>query len=76
MTGPKGVPRHQLDLRNNDASSSHSNPQAEIERLNAELARATRDRALDVICIGKLKGQLKQSEVVHQYYEQMIDNMF
>jgi hypothetical protein len=56
MTGPKGVPRHQLAIRNDDVSSSCSNPQVEIERLNAELARATRDRALDAIRIGKLKG--------------------
>jgi hypothetical protein len=76
VTGPKGVPHHQLALRNNDASSSHSNPQAEIEKVNAELARATRDRALDAIRIGKLKGQLKQSEAAHQNYEQLIDNMF
>jgi hypothetical protein len=47
-----------------------------IERVNAELARATRDRALDAICIGKLKGQLRQSEAAHQNCEQMIDNMF
>jgi hypothetical protein len=65
MIGPKGVPRHQLAPRNNDASSGHSNLQAEIERVNAELARVTRDRALDAIRIGKLKGQLKQSEAAH-----------
>jgi hypothetical protein len=76
VTGPKGVPRLQLAPRNNNASSSHSNPQAKIERLNAELARAIRDRALDAIRIGKLKGQLKQSEAAHQNYKQMIDNMF
>jgi hypothetical protein len=40
------------------------------------LARATRDRALDVIRIEKLKGQLKQSEATHKNYKQMIDNMF
>jgi aryl carrier-like protein len=49
---------------------------AEVERLNAELARATRDRALDSIRIRKLKGQLRQSEAALQNYEQMIDNMF
>jgi hypothetical protein len=63
MTIPKGVLCHQLALRNDDASSSRSNPQAKIERLTVELARATRDQALDAIRIGKLKGQLKQSEV-------------
>jgi hypothetical protein len=56
MIGPKGVLRHQLAPRKDDASGSRSNPQAEIERLNAELVRATRDRALDAIRIGKLKG--------------------
>jgi hypothetical protein len=76
MIGPKGVSRHQLARRNDDASSSRSNPQAEIKRLNVELARATRDRALDAIRIEKLKGQLKQSEAAHKNYEQMIDNMF
>ena len=49
--GPKGVPRHQLAPRNNGASSSSSrpDPQAEIQRISAELAQATRDRALDAI---------------------------
>jgi hypothetical protein len=49
--GPKGVPHHQLAPRNDGASSSISrpNPQAEIERLLAELAQATRDRASDAI---------------------------
>jgi hypothetical protein len=65
MTVPKGVPRHQLAPRNDGASSSRSNPQAEVERLNAKLARATRDQSLDSIRIGKLKGQLRQSEAAH-----------
>jgi hypothetical protein len=76
MIGTKGVPRHQLAPRNDGASSSRSNPQAEIERLNAVLASATRDRALYVILIGNLKGHLRQSEAAHQNYEQMINNMF
>jgi hypothetical protein len=76
MTGPKGVLHHQQPLRNDDASSSRSNPQAEIERLTVELARATRDQALDAIQIGKFKGHLKQSEAAHQNCEQMIDHMF
>ena len=55
-TGPKGVPRHQLAPRNDDASSSRSrpNPQAEIQRLSVELAQATRDRVVDAIQVGKL----------------------
>ena len=55
--GPKGVPRHQLAPRNDGASSSSSRPDAQVERLrlSAELAQATRDRALDAIQVGKLK---------------------
>ena len=43
-TRPKGVPRHQLAPRNDGASSSSSrpDPQAEIQRISAELAQATR----------------------------------
>ena len=54
--GPKGVPRHQLAPRSDGASSSsfRPNPQAEIQRLSAELAQATRDMALDAIQVGKL----------------------
>ena len=54
--GPKGVPRHQLAPRNDGASSSSSrpDPQAEIQRIFAELAQATRDRALDAIQVGEL----------------------
>jgi hypothetical protein len=69
MIGPKGVPHHQLAPRNDDASSSRSNPQAKIEGLKTELARAIRDRVLDAISIGKLKGQLRQSEAAHQNRE-------
>ena len=49
--GPKGVPCHQLAPRNDGASSSSSrpDPQSEIQRISAELAQATRDRALDAI---------------------------
>ena len=49
--GPKGVPRHQLAPRSDGASSSsfRPDPQAEVQRLSAELAQATRDRALDAI---------------------------
>ena len=49
--GPKGVPRHQLAPRNDGASSSSSrpDPQVEIQRISAELAQATRDRAMDAI---------------------------
>ena len=54
--GPKGVPCHQLSPRSDGASSSSfsPDPQAEIQRLSAEFAQATRDRALDVIQVGKL----------------------
>ena len=55
--GPKGVPRHQLAPRNDGASSSSSrpDPQAEIQRISAELAQATRDRGLDAIQVGELR---------------------
>ena len=55
-TGPKGVPRCQLAPRNDGASSSSSrpDPQAEIQRISAELAQATRDRAMDAIQVGRL----------------------
>ena len=55
-TGSKGVPRHQLAPRNDGASSSSSrpDPQVEIQRISAELAQATRDRALDAIQVGEL----------------------
>ena len=55
-TGSKGVPRHQLAPRNDGASSSSSRPdsQAEIQRISAELAQATRDRAMDAIQVGRL----------------------
>ena len=60
-TGPKGVPRHQLAPRNDSASScsSRPDPHVEIQRISVELAQATRDRALDVIQIGELQGQLR-----------------
>ena len=49
--GPKGVPHHQLAPRSDGASSSsfRPDPQAKVQRLSAELAQATRDRALDAI---------------------------
>ena len=49
--GPKGVPHHQLAPRSDGASSSsfRPNPPTEVQRLSAELAQATRDRALDAI---------------------------
>ena len=54
--GPKGVPHHQLAPRSDGASSSsfRPNPQAEVQRLLAELVQATRDRVLDAIQVGKL----------------------
>ena len=60
-TGPKGVLHHQLAPRNDGASSSGTrpDPQAEVLRVSLELAQSTRDRALDVIQIGELQGQLR-----------------
>jgi hypothetical protein len=60
-TGPKGVPRRQLAPRNEGArsSSSRPDPQAEMERLSAELAQATRDRAIDAIQVGGATESVK-----------------
>ena len=76
-TGPKGVPRHQLAPRNDGASSSsfRPDPQAEIQRLSAELAQATRDRTLDAIQVGKLKDQLRCRTTAHKNYERMLVRM-
>ena len=65
--GPKGVPRHQLAPRSDGASSSsfRPDPQAEVQRLSAELAQATRDRALDAIQVGELQDQLRRLTVAH-----------
>ena len=48
---PKGVRHHQLAPSSDGASSSsfRPDPQAKVLRLLAELAQATRDRALDAI---------------------------
>ena len=75
--GPKGVPRHQLAPRNDGASSSNSrpDPQAEIQRLSAELAQATRDRALDAVHVGKLKDQLRCLTTAHKNCERMLVRM-
>jgi len=56
--GPKGVPRNQLAPRSEQASSSHSHPHEEIEKLSTKLDEATRDRMLNVMQIGKLQTQL------------------
>ena len=73
-TGPKGVPRHQLAPRNDGASSSSTrpDPQAEILRVSMELAQSTRDRALDVIQIGELQGQLRRLTTAHRNCERML----
>ena len=56
-TGPKGVPRHQLAPRSEQASSSRSPSQQEMERLSAELTEVTRERMYNVMEIGELKAQ-------------------
>ena len=72
--GPKGVPRHQLAPRNDGASSSSSrpDPQAEIQRISAELAQATRDRAMDAIEVGRLQEQLRRLTTAHRNCERML----
>ena len=73
-TGPKGVPRHQLAPRNDGASSSSSrpDPQAEIQRLTAELVQATRDRAMDAIQVGQLQDQLSRLTTAHRNCESIL----
>jgi chromosome segregation ATPase len=75
--GPKGVSRHQLSPRDDGASSSSSrpDPQAEIERLSAELAQATRDRAMDAIQVGELQGQLRRLTRAHLSCERMMGHL-
>ena len=75
--GLKGVPRHQLAPRNDGASSSSSrpDPQAEIQRISAELAQATRDRALDAIQVGGLQDQLRCLTTTHRNCERMLVSM-
>ena len=75
--GRKGVPRHQLAPRSDGASSSsfRPDPQAEVHRLSAELAQATRDRALDAIQVGELQDQLRRLIVAHQNCEHMLVRM-
>ena len=72
--GPKGVPRHQLAPRNDGTSSSSSrpDPQSEIQRISAELAQATRDRAMDAIQVGRLQEQLRRLTTTHRNCEHML----
>ena len=73
-TRPKGVPRHQLAPRNDGSSSSscRPDPQAEIQRISAELAQTTRDRARDAIQVGELQDQLRRLTTAHRNYERML----
>ena len=76
-TRPKGVPRHQLAPRNDGASSSSSrpDPQEEIQRISAELAQATRDRAMDAIQVGRLQEQLRRLTTAHRNCENLLIHM-
>jgi hypothetical protein len=76
-TRPKGVPCHQLASRDEGASSSSSrpDPQAEMERLSAELAQATRDRVSDAIHVGELQGQLRRLTEAHLSCEHMVGHL-
>ena len=75
--GPKGVPRHQLAPRSAGASSSslRPDPQAEVQWLIAELAKATRDRALVAIQVGELQDQLRCLTTAHKNCERMLVHM-
>ena len=74
-TGPKGVPHHQLAPRNDGASSFRPDPQAEIQRISAELAQATRDRAMDAIQVGRLQEQLRRLTTAHRNCERILVRM-
>ena len=74
-TGPKGVPRHQLALRNDQASSSRSQSQQEMERLSAELVEVTRERMYNVMEIGELEAQLTNQRQATENCEVMLTHM-
>jgi len=74
-TGPKGVPQHQLAPRNDQASSSRSQPQQEIERLSTELTEVTMDRLFNVMEIGELKAQLTNQKQATENCEAMLTRM-
>ena len=77
FVGPKGVPHHQLAPISDGASSSsfRPDPRAEVQRLSAELAQATRDRALDAIQVGELQDQLRRLTAAQQNCERMLVRM-
>jgi len=74
-TGPKGVPRHQLAPRNDQASSSRSQSQQEKERLSAELVEVTRERMYNVMEIGELQAQLTNERQATESCEAMLTRM-
>jgi len=74
-TGPKGVLRHQLAPSNDQASSSRSQPQQEMERLSAELAKVTGERMYNVMEIGELKAQLTNQKQATENCEAMLTRM-
>ena len=74
-TGPKGVPRHQLAPRSDQASSSRSPPQQEVDRLSAELTEVMRERMYNVMEIGKLKAQLAKEKQATENCEAMLSRM-
>jgi len=73
--GAKGVPRHQLAPRNEQANSSRSQPQQEIERLSAELTKVTRERMFNVMEIGELKTQLANQKQATENCKVMLTRM-
>ena len=74
-TGPKGVPKHQLAPRSDQASSSRSPPQQEVDRLSAELTEVMRERMYNVMEIGELKAQLAKEKQATENCEAMLTRM-
>ena len=74
-TGPKGVPRLQLALRSDQASSSRSPPQQEVDRLSAELIEVMRERMYNVMEIRELKAQLAKEKQATENSEAMLSRM-
>jgi len=73
--GPKGVPYHQLAPRSEQASSSHSHLQHEIEKLSVELDEVTREIMLNVMDINKFQTQLANQKQATKNCEAMLTRM-
>jgi hypothetical protein len=72
VTGPRGVPRHQLAPRHEGSSSGSNDPigdlEVKVERLTTELHRGSRERARDSRRIAELSAEVDrlQREIVER----------